>query len=66
MGTITRRGFVAGGAITVAFARSARVWAQQAGGGEGGAGPKVVAPGLPGSLKSAPSLDSWIRIGGDG
>ena len=40
--------------------------AQLAGGGEGAAGPKVVAPNLPGSLNKFPWLDSWIAIDGEG
>jgi nicotinate dehydrogenase subunit B len=31
-----------------------------------GAGPAVIAPNLPGSLKSHPCLDGWIRIAADG
>ncbi|MDB5445357.1 MAG: Isoquinoline 1-oxidoreductase, partial [Phenylobacterium sp.] len=54
---LSRRGLLAASGLTVAFALGARAFAQ-----EGGAGPKPVAPGLPGSLKTTPLLDAWIRI----
>ncbi|MBP2308628.1 molybdopterin-dependent oxidoreductase [Azospirillum melinis] len=63
---LSRRGFLTGGALVVSFALAPRAFAQLAGGGEGGAGPAVVAPDLKGSLKSAPWLDAWIRIDADG
>lgn len=63
---ISRRQALAGGGLLVAFSLSARGLAQLAGGGEGGAGPKIVRPDLAGSLKSTPELDSWIRIAPDG
>lgn len=63
---LSRRGFLTGGALVVSFALAPRAFAQLAGGGEGGAGPAVVAPDLKGSLKSTPWLDAWIRIDADG
>lgn len=63
---LSRRSFLGGGALVVSFAMTPRAFAQLAGGGEGGAGPRVVAPNLPGSLKSTPWLDAWIRIDADG
>ncbi|MBM9401148.1 xanthine dehydrogenase family protein molybdopterin-binding subunit [Gluconacetobacter azotocaptans] len=63
---LSRRSFLGGGALVVSFAMMPRAFAQLAGGGEGGAGPRVVAPNLPGSLKSTPWLDAWIRIDADG
>jgi nicotinate dehydrogenase subunit B len=66
----TRRGFLSGGAVVVAFSLSARALGQDgrsmSGGGEGGGGPKAVAPGLPGDLSKFPLLDSWIRVDGTG
>ncbi|MCW2238809.1 xanthine dehydrogenase family protein molybdopterin-binding subunit [Azospirillum canadense] len=64
--TLSRRSFLTAGALVVGFSMVPRAFAQLVGGGEGGAGPKVVAPNLPGSLKSAPILDSWIRIDANG
>ncbi|MFL5297587.1 MAG: molybdopterin cofactor-binding domain-containing protein [Phenylobacterium sp.] len=59
---VSRRGLLqAGGALVVAFSLAGRALAQ-----EGGAGQKPVAPGLPGSLKTTPMLDAWIRVGADG
>ena len=63
---LTRRGLLAGGALVVSFALAPRAAAQLAGGGEGGHGPKVLAPNLPGSLKNSPLLDSWIRLDASG
>lgn len=63
---LSRRGFLTGGALMVSFALAPKAFAQLAGGGEGGAGPAVVAPDLKGSLKSSPWLDAWIRIDADG
>ena len=64
---ISRRGFLAGsGALVVSFslftpfARSQQQEAQT-----GGAEPRNKAP-LPGSLKDAPFLDSWLRIDAKG
>ncbi|MCR0985046.1 xanthine dehydrogenase family protein molybdopterin-binding subunit [Roseomonas populi] len=63
---VPRRGLLAAGALIVGFSFSNRARAQLAGGGEGGAGPPVTAPHLPGSLRSTPWLDAWIRIAADG
>ena len=61
---LTRRMFVAsGGALIVSFALSRHAIAQQAG-QNAGVQPKI-AP-LPGSLHTAPYLDSWIGIDGNG
>lgn len=65
-GQITRRSFLAASGIAVAFSMSKPARAQLAGGGEGGPGPTVIAPNLPGSLKSYPFLDSWIQIDDQG
>ncbi|GGF49794.1 aldehyde dehydrogenase [Aliidongia dinghuensis] len=66
----SRRAFISGGALVVAFSLAPRAFAQMAGelagGGEGSAGPKVIAPNLPGSLRSHPWLDAWIRIDAQG
>jgi nicotinate dehydrogenase subunit B len=64
----SRRDLLAAGGLVVAFSclSSSRSFSQLAGGGEGGAGPKVVAPDLPGSLRSFPLLDAWIRIDPEG
>ena len=62
----TRRGLLSAGALVVSFALVPDAVAQLAGGGEGSAGPKVVAPDLPGSLNKFPMLDSWIAIDGGG
>lgn len=58
----SRRGLLSAGALVVSFALAPRAAAQLAGGGEGGHGPAVLAPTLPGSLKSSPMLDAWIRL----
>ena len=63
---LTRRSFLGASGIAVAFALTRPAFGQLAGGGEGGAGPEVVAPGLPGSLKSWPYLDSWIQLDSKG
>ena len=57
--SLSRREFLAtGGALILSFAlRPERAVAQEAG---------KAAPGLPGSLKKTPRLDSWIRIAADG
>ena len=58
---ITRRHVLAGtGALIVSFCSSSRLLAQQ---GPAAAGN---APPLPGSLKTSPFLDSWIRVDADG
>ena len=57
--TLDRRSFLAaGGGLVVSFAIGPRAIAQ------GPAKPAV--PQLPGSLKTQPFLDGWIRIGSDG
>ncbi|MDB5417849.1 MAG: putative oxidoreductase subunit protein [Phenylobacterium sp.] len=58
---LSRRGVLSAGALVVAFSLAPRALGQ-----EGGAGPKPVAPGLPGSLKTTPLLDAWIRIDAEG
>lgn len=63
---IDRRHLLAGGGLLVAFSLAGRTAAQLAGGGEGGGAPRVSRPDLPGSLKTNPELDSWIRIAPDG
>ena len=65
----SRRAVAGGGALVVMFALSAGAFSQDeqsaAKGSQGGA-PKPIAPGLPGSLKTTPWLDAWIRVGPDG
>jgi CO/xanthine dehydrogenase Mo-binding subunit len=51
-----------GGALIVNFSIGNRLSAQEA----AGAGHAPAASALPGSLKTAPLLDAWIRIGADG
>ncbi len=63
---LSRRSFLSAGALVVTFSLAPRALGQSAGGGEGGAGPKVVAPKLAGSLKTNPWLDSWIQIDASG
>jgi nicotinate dehydrogenase subunit B len=58
---LSRRGLLQAGALFVAFSMAPRVVAQ-----EGGAAQKPVAPGLPGSLKTTPFLDAWIRVDATG
>jgi len=58
---LSRRGLLQAGALVVAFSLAPRAFAQ-----EGGTGGKPAAPGLPGSLKTTPFLDAWIRVDGDG
>ncbi len=65
-GRMRRRTFLGVGALIVDFSLHGIARAQLAGGGEGGAGPKVLAPNLIGDLKSTPWLDAWIRIDRDG
>jgi nicotinate dehydrogenase subunit B len=63
--TLTRRAFLArGGALVVSFSLAPALL-NAAEPQNIGAQPKP-APALPGSLKSAPLLDSWIRIDADG
>src|SRR6185295_13877458 len=60
LGGISRRRLLAaGGGLVVAFA--VRPAGAQGAGGRGGAGPE-----LPGSLKTEPFLDGWIRIDAQG
>jgi nicotinate dehydrogenase subunit B len=60
---LARRSLLKGaGALVVAFSLAPHVLAQ---GGEGEA-QTPVAPGLPGSLKTSPYLDAWIRVDADG
>ncbi len=60
---ISRRRVLAGtGALVVYFATS-RLFAQQP---QGAAQPSPAKPPLPGSLKGAPFLNSWIQVGADG
>ena len=62
----TRRELLGAGGLFVAFSLVGRSAAQLAGGGEGGGAPSVKRPDLPGSLKSTPDLDAWIRIAPNG
>lgn len=55
---LSRRALLKNGGLVVSFALAPKALAQLAGGGEGGAGPAVIAPNLPGSLKSTPWLNS--------
>ncbi|WP_118134583.1 molybdopterin cofactor-binding domain-containing protein [Oceanicella sp. SM1341] len=57
---LTRRGLLAAGGLLVTVALAPRAFADA--GGEGGAGPAVLRPELPGSLKSTPGLAAWIHI----
>jgi nicotinate dehydrogenase subunit B len=62
---ISRRAALAGcGALILSFSFAGRLLAQQGGSAEGGGASGQ--PQLPGSLKKAPFLDSWIRIDADG
>ncbi|HEV2530792.1 xanthine dehydrogenase family protein molybdopterin-binding subunit [Phenylobacterium sp.] len=58
---ISRRSVLGAGGLIVAFSLAPRALAQ-----EGGGAPKPVAPGLPGSLKTTPMLDAWIRVDAEG
>src|SRR4051794_24482840 len=62
--TISRRLFVGtGGALVVSFALSSRLFAQEpAKPAQNQNTQPVTTPPLPGSLKTAPYLDAWIRI----
>lgn len=65
VGGLSRRGFLAGaGALVVSFSLLSRLASAQ----EAATADKPLEPGaaLPGSLKDAPMLDSWIRIDADG
>jgi CO/xanthine dehydrogenase Mo-binding subunit len=58
---LSRRAVLAGsGALIVSFSSVSALFAQ------GSAAPDATPPELPGSLKKAPYLDSWIRIDADG
>jgi len=59
---LSRRGLLGAGALVVAFSLAPRAFTQE----EGGAPQKPVAPGLPGSLKTAPFLDAWIKVDANG
>ena len=59
----SRRSFLSAGALVVTFSLTSRAFAQQI---VEGAGPTVIAPNLPGNLKSYPWLDAWIRIDASG
>jgi nicotinate dehydrogenase subunit B len=62
---ISRRAALAGaGALVFSFSSVGRTLAQE-GGAQTAATPHAPPP-LPGSLKQAPFLDSWIRVGADG
>ncbi|HEY3950430.1 molybdopterin cofactor-binding domain-containing protein [Phenylobacterium sp.] len=54
---LSRRGLVRAGGLLVAFALAPRAMAQEA-----AAAKKPAAPGLPGSLRTTPLLDAWIRV----
>jgi CO/xanthine dehydrogenase Mo-binding subunit len=56
--TASRRDVLSAGAVVVAFSLAPRAFAQ-------GRAP-ARAPGLPGSLRTTPLLDAWIRIDGSG
>ncbi len=61
----SRRRFLAGtGALTVSFALFPKLAWAQGRDGEIAGGKKP--DGLPGSLKTEPMLDAWIRVGADG
>lgn len=63
---VNRRQVLGAGGLLVLFSIASPVLADQAGGGEGGAAPAVVRPDLPGSLRSSPHLESWIRVSPNG
>ncbi|MDB5463121.1 MAG: putative oxidoreductase subunit protein [Phenylobacterium sp.] len=58
---LSRRGLLGAGALVVAFSLAPRAFTQAEGGAQ-----KPVAPGLPGSLKTAPFLDAWIKVEANG
>lgn len=63
---VSRRATMAGlGALVFSFSSAGRLSAQEPATPPGGA-PQPPAPVLPGSLKQAPLLESWIRIDADG
>jgi CO/xanthine dehydrogenase Mo-binding subunit len=53
---LSRRTVLGGGTLVVAFCMTPAAFAQ----------PGPAAPGLPGSLRTSPLLDSWIRVDSDG
>ncbi|WP_297693563.1 molybdopterin cofactor-binding domain-containing protein [Phenylobacterium sp.] len=57
VGAPSRRDALAGGALVVAFSMTGHARAQEARGPQ-----KTVPPALPGSLKTTPWLDAWIRV----
>jgi nicotinate dehydrogenase subunit B len=61
---LSRRQVLAAGALVVAFSNTSRGFAQPTPGAAPGSGPP--APDLPGSLRSTPFLDSWIRVDANG
>ncbi len=65
---LSRRAFLTGGGLVLAFslAGAGSVLAQGSGEDQGGGQKPVAAPELPGSLKKAPMLDSWIRVDPEG
>ncbi|MBT2246278.1 xanthine dehydrogenase family protein molybdopterin-binding subunit [Sphingobium sp. BHU LFT2] len=63
---VSRRHVLGAGGLLVLFSIASPLLADQAGGGEGGAGPSVLRPDLAGSLRSSPRLESWIQISPDG
>ncbi len=62
----TRRQALVGGGLLVAFSFASSSTAQRIAAGKGGPAPKAIRPDLPGSLKTTPILDAWIRILPDG
>src|SRR5262245_27344988 len=60
---VSRRSVLGGaGALVLSFSSLPRLAAQEAPPGQ----TSGVKPGLPGSLKASPFLDSWIRVDADG
>jgi nicotinate dehydrogenase subunit B len=59
---VSRREFIAGGALVVAFSFAPRALGQPSAFDENGKTASIVAAKLPGSLKSFPRLDSWIQV----
>jgi CO/xanthine dehydrogenase Mo-binding subunit len=65
----SRRAFLAGGGLIVAFALTRGALGQARGGqgaAPGGSGAPKIAPNLPGDLAKFPFLDSWIAVDGQG
>jgi nicotinate dehydrogenase subunit B len=63
---LSRRSFLSVGALTVAFSFAPRVFVQPPNVSEAAAAESVGARQLPGSLKTTPFLDAWIRIDATG